>query len=270
MNSFLASNENYCVCILCSLVPDSLQPRGLQPARLLCPWDFSGKDTGVGCHFLLQRIFLTQGLKLCLLHLLYWQADSLLRSHLGGPRYCCTVYQKQKGSTAGTRPQQVARGRKGVRKQLVTGVEMEEGKHKHAKTGSGGEEASHDLFIKNCGAQEVRVATLFLGGPHALAFCLQSLAKRIKPEEPLWVGRESFPRKTCSQAPTPEILRPLVLNAAKSLQQCLTPSDPMNCNLPGSSIHGILQARILEWVAISFSTSLEQDTKIDISLKLPR
>ena len=30
--------------------------------RLLCPWDFPGKDTGVGCHFLLRRIFLTQGL----------------------------------------------------------------------------------------------------------------------------------------------------------------------------------------------------------------
>ena len=31
------------------------------PARLLCPWDFSGENTGVGCHFLLQGIFLTQG-----------------------------------------------------------------------------------------------------------------------------------------------------------------------------------------------------------------
>ena len=35
---------------------------------------------------------------------------------------------------------------------------------------------------------------------------------------------------------------------------CLTLCDPMDCNLPGSSIHGILQARILEWVAISFSS----------------
>ena len=41
---------------------DSLQSYGLWPARLHCPWDFSGKNTGVGCHFLLQRIFLTQGL----------------------------------------------------------------------------------------------------------------------------------------------------------------------------------------------------------------
>ena len=33
---------------------DSVQPYGLQPARLLCPWDTLGKNTGVGCHFLLQ------------------------------------------------------------------------------------------------------------------------------------------------------------------------------------------------------------------------
>ena len=36
-------------------------------------------------------------------------------------------------------------------------------------------------------------------------------------------------------------------------QLCLTLSDPMDCSLPGSSIHGIFQARILEWVAIAFS-----------------
>ena len=38
------------------------------PARLLCPWDSSGKNVGVGCHFLLQGIFLTQGLNPGLLH----------------------------------------------------------------------------------------------------------------------------------------------------------------------------------------------------------
>ena len=36
-------------------------------------------------------------------------------------------------------------------------------------------------------------------------------------------------------------------------QSCLTLCDPMGCSLPGSSVHGILQARILEWVANSFS-----------------
>ena len=65
---------------------------GLQPARFLCPWDFPGKNTGVGCHFLLQRIFLTQGLNLSFLQLLHWQVSSLplappgkSKSHLGSP-----------------------------------------------------------------------------------------------------------------------------------------------------------------------------------------
>ena len=50
---------------------------GLQSVRLLCPWDSPGTGTGVGCHALLQGIFLTQGLNLCLLCLLHWQAGSL-------------------------------------------------------------------------------------------------------------------------------------------------------------------------------------------------
>ena len=37
-------------------------------------------------------------------------------------------------------------------------------------------------------------------------------------------------------------------------QPCLTPSDPMDCSLRGSSVHGIFQARVLEWVAIAFSS----------------
>ena len=56
---------------------NSLQPHARKPARLLCPKDFPGKNIGVGCHFLLQGIFPTQGLNPRLLHLLCWQADSL-------------------------------------------------------------------------------------------------------------------------------------------------------------------------------------------------
>ena len=41
-------------------------------------------------------------------------------------------------------------------------------------------------------------------------------------------------------------------------QLCLTLCDPMGCNLPGSSVHGILQAKILEWIAISFSRGSSQ------------
>ena len=66
----------------------SLPPYGLQTTRLLCPWDFPGKNTGVGNHFLPQGIFPTQGPNP---HLLHWQVDSLPLSHQGNPHiiYIC-------------------------------------------------------------------------------------------------------------------------------------------------------------------------------------
>ena len=54
--------------------------------RLLCPWDFPGKNAGVGYHFLLQGIFLTQELNKHLLHLQHWQAASLPLCTLGSTR----------------------------------------------------------------------------------------------------------------------------------------------------------------------------------------
>ena len=58
----------------------SLRPHELWPIRFPCLWDFPGKNTGVGCHSLLQGIFPTQGLNP---HLLHWQVNSLVLSHLG-------------------------------------------------------------------------------------------------------------------------------------------------------------------------------------------
>ena len=47
-----------------------------------------------------------------------------------------------------------------------------------------------------------------------------------------------------------------VKSESEVAQLCLTPSDPMDCSPPGPSIHGIFQARVLEWGAIAFSTYL--------------
>ena len=74
-----------CVCSVASVMTNSLQPCGLQPARLLCPWDSPDKNTGVGCHSLLLEIFSTQGSNIPLLRILHWQVDSLPLSHLGSP-----------------------------------------------------------------------------------------------------------------------------------------------------------------------------------------
>ena len=50
--------------------------------------------------------------------------------------------------------------------------------------------------------------------------------------------------------------------AAKSLQSCPTPSNPMDCSLPGSSVHGIFQARVWEWGAIAFSYEVPRGVKL--------
>ena len=74
---------SFCAVLSCSVLSDSLQPHGLLPARLLCPWNSLGKNTAVGCCAFLQETFPNPGIKssspafrqiLCYL------------SHLGSPR----------------------------------------------------------------------------------------------------------------------------------------------------------------------------------------
>ena len=80
--------KNVCVCVCTCSVAQScltLQPYGLQPTKLLCPWDFPDKNTGLACHFLFQGILPTQGsIKLTSPAL---QVDSLPLSHLGMPSF---------------------------------------------------------------------------------------------------------------------------------------------------------------------------------------
>ena len=47
-----------------------------------------------------------------------------------------------------------------------------------------------------------------------------------------------------------------VKSESEVTQSCPTPSDPMDCSLPGSSVHGIIQVRVLEWGAIAFWSTL--------------
>ena len=87
-----------CVCVCaCLVMSDSLWPHRLWPARLLCPWDFPGKNTREGCHFLFQGIFPTQVSNLCLLH---WQVDSLPLHPLGSPVTLGTMFYE--GGVTGT------------------------------------------------------------------------------------------------------------------------------------------------------------------------
>ena len=82
-------NHSDIMMACCHLVTKSfstLRSHGLQPTRLLCPRDFPGTNTGVGCHFLLQGIFLNQGSNPGLLHcrqILYQL------SYKGCPHWAC-------------------------------------------------------------------------------------------------------------------------------------------------------------------------------------
>ena len=82
--------HGHCVCSVTQSCPTLCDPLACSLPGLLCPWDYPGKNTGVGCHFLLQGIFLTQGWNphLCLLH---WQVDSLPLHHLGSPLVIITM-----------------------------------------------------------------------------------------------------------------------------------------------------------------------------------
>ena len=70
---------------------------------------------------------------------------------------------------------------------------------------------------------------------------------------PATVARQSCAGQIQWQCLSLDVLSSFQCSSAKSLQSCLTLCNPMDCSPPGSSVHGILQARILEWVAMTLS-----------------
>ena len=79
-------------CSVASVGSHSLWPCGLQPARLLCPWNSAGKNTGVGCIALLQVIF-PSGIEHASPASPALQADSLLLSHWGSPQRAIVIME---------------------------------------------------------------------------------------------------------------------------------------------------------------------------------
>ena len=93
---------------------------GLKPAKLICPWNCLGKNTRVACHFLLQGIFQTQGLKPHLLNLLQWQADPLPLAIPGKPK----SGQWDLLPWPGVRPEPLALGAQSLNHQITREVPL--------------------------------------------------------------------------------------------------------------------------------------------------
>ena len=73
-------------------------------------------------------------------------------------------------------------------------------------------------------------------------FCINLITSDMQMTPPLWQKMKNWRASWWKWRKWSEVT-----------QSCLTLWDPMDCSLPGSSVHGIFQARVLEWVAISFS-----------------
>ena len=137
------------VVVIIVLVPKScptpLWSHGPELSRLLCPWDSPGKTTSVGCHFLLQGIFLTQGSNP---HLLHWQLDSLPLSDQGSPKrlYFPIFFLKRAESKRGVKDQRslMTRQKKG------DSLETEKPVRKKGRTG-----CFYQLTYSNQGLQHL-------------------------------------------------------------------------------------------------------------------
>ena len=84
-------------------------------------------------------------------------------------------------------------------------------------------------------------------------YCLPS--SLIKPLWSHWTTRTLHNSLSISRALTPSAKSLFIMHACLVTESCPTLCNTMNCSQPGSSVHGLSQARILEWVAISFSIS---------------
>ena len=187
-----------CCCEVISVVSDSVRPHRRQPTRLLSSWDSPGKNTGMGCHFLLLTSLHRNDINVNSQHLV---------------RYFSSL----------------------IRQYSLTTVNF----HTHTA-----------LFAYNVFHLIYAQRTLLLSRFSRVQPCAtpQTAAHQAPP------SLDSLGKNT--RVGCHFLLQCMkVKSESEVAQSCPTLRDPMDCSLPGSSAHGIFQARVLEWVAIAFSTS---------------
>ena len=122
------------------------------------------------------------------------------------------------------------------------------------------------LICEKCSAFLSKETLFVFESCNAPSACKIQISKMRNPNPPIirayWHSQTTVCFQDFSYAFTYFILNLKCLNtpyyaaAAKSLQSCPTLCDPVDCSPPGSSVHGIFQARVLEWGAIAFSDSI--------------
>ena len=184
---------------------DPVRPHRRQPTRLPRPWDSPGKNTGVGCHFLLQRMKVkseSEVAQSCRPSVTPWTAA------YQAPPY--TGFSRQ---------------------EYWSGVPLPSPKKYVA------------IYVYVC------VCTCSVA-----SVVSDSVRPHRRPPTRLLCPWDS--PGTNTGVGCHFLLQCMKVESeseSEVAQSCLTLSDPMDCSLPGSSIHGSFQTRVLEWVAIAFS-----------------
>ena len=217
-----------------SALSDFLWPCGLQPTRLLCPWDSPAKNTGVGCHVLLQGNRWT------------WESNPV--SCITGEFFYRLGEARGLNTTACFREPSWRRwGKHSFQTARYLGL-LEGFPSVAARSHSAfftayplmqidTSEAASDIDVDSF-MQHLQLCWFNKPGKQKL---LAGSFLLLPPPLCLWNTQEEW-----------------VINTVKSCvclgaPSCLTLCDPVDCSAPGSSVHGILQARILEWVAMPSS-----------------
>ena len=238
-----------CSCALLSHVQLFTTPHTVTHQAPLSMGFSPDKNTGVGCYFLLREIFPTQGLNLCLLSLLHWQADSLPPSHLGSP--CCISGPISIYLYLHTYPYQYPY----LYPYQYTYSYLYLYPYLHPYL---------YLYMYPVNTHiHIHIYTQTLINAHILinTYILINIQARIYTQTHIYTHSYSCARtipisvaihRPISTPITISISIP-ILTHAKSLQSCLTLCDPMDYSPPGTFVHGILQARILEWVVVPSS-----------------
>ena len=185
----------------------------------------------MGCNFIFQGFFLTQGLNPGLLH---WQVDILLLSHLGSPRNLQSTLSLWFSQSSGTQKSKSSQPPKQGNQGAFTGQQQQK--------------TAPDRKIRIPDTYKVPPTDAQEDGKGWACRCLL----------PSMVSTKDYPQPLDECLIVNQPLRPRHESESEVAQSCPTLWDPKDCSLPGSSVHGIFQARILEWAAISFSRGSSQ------------